>query len=195
MGDRELARELHDGLAQELAFIAVEAHRLAPGGPLERAAQRALDEVRALMQGLAAPADEPLSQTLASAAADVAARAGARVELDQPVAWAAVAPVAGVLIAVTPQTRHHLIRIVREAVGNAVRHGQAETVRLTVAEAASGVRVQVADDGAGFDVGAALTAAPGFGLVSMRERAAALGGRLDIRSAASGGTVVEVVIP
>src|SRR5439155_16286160 len=85
---RRLARELHDGLAQELVYIRQQAAALAAPGDGSRvadrisgAAERALQESRAAITALARPADEPLGDTLLAAASAVAARAGARVRV------------------------------------------------------------------------------------------------------------------
>ena len=80
---------------------------------------------------------------------------------------------------------------VREAVTNAGRHGHAVhiAVELTNSE---GLRLRVADDGGGFDPG---VESDGFGLVSMQERAKALGGRFLLASQPGGGTVIEIAIP
>jgi signal transduction histidine kinase len=89
--------------------------------------------------------------------------------------------------------RQSLERIVREAAGNAVRHGQAKTVRIEI-QADSVLRVSVIDDGRGFDT----TRDPrpdSFGLISMRERAEGMEGELTIRSKPGEGTTVEVVVP
>jgi signal transduction histidine kinase len=171
---RRIARELHDGLAQELAYIAAEAD-----GGLALAAQRALDESRRAIAALTRPVDEPVAQAIAQAAEEVAGRWGARVQL----VLAEAADVA-------PEVREELIRIVREAVANAARH--AGTGRVLVEVGGGGrLRLRVADDGCGFD-----PAAPhaGHGIVSMRERAQALGATLSVRSGPDAGTEVEVLL-
>lgn len=183
---RRFVRDLHDGLAQELAFIATASARLASRDSSAReldmlgaASRRAMDESRMLIETLAAdPA--PLRDALARAAGEVAERAGIGLEVR-------VAPD----VEVDPRTQEALARIVREAANNAARHGGAGTIRLEVT-AAGALRVRIADDGRGFDTAGAAT---GFGLVSMRERAEAVGGRLEVRSRPGEGTEVEVEIP
>jgi signal transduction histidine kinase len=82
-------------------------------------------------------------------------------------------------------------RVAQEASGNALRHATGPTVRITATVAAGAVDVAVADDGPGIDRDAAARARRGghFGLDSMRERAAAVGDRVEIESGASGTTV------
>jgi signal transduction histidine kinase len=186
---RRIARELHDGLAQELAFIAVQSRALAdgtPGEPLRRiasAAGRALDEARLAISALTRPGLEPLEFALADAAEEVAYRAGAAVELD-------LAPGIDVL----PDQRDALVRITREAIANAVRHGHAEKVEVRLTNG-DGIHLAIVDGGLGFDVTETERKAPGFGLTSMKERAHAIGGELSVSSAPGDGTRVAVRLP
>jgi signal transduction histidine kinase len=90
----------------------------------------------------------------------------------------------------TPAVREALVRIVRESITNAARHGEAEHVTVTFS--LDGV-LQITDDGKGFTPE---TATPNrFGLVSMRERAERLGARFRIESQPGRGTRVEVALP
>jgi len=186
---QRVARDLHDGLAQEVAFIATVGERVEAGqaraselAALRRAAERAASESRALIDALNDPEDRPLSAALAYVAAEVAERGGACLRLDVDDAVPLPAPV-----------RQAVVRIVQEGVANAVRHGEAATVDVAVA-VSDQVRVSVADDGAGFEPDS-IRAAGGFGLTSMRQRAEALGGRLLIASSPGAGTRLDAVLP
>ena len=184
-----MARDLHDGLAQELAFIVTQTRRVAAPddrgdetlAAITSAAQRALDESRALIGGLRAGEDRPVDIAVAEAAEELAHRTGASVR---------VAAADGVVL--PPATRDALVRIVREGVTNAVRHAQASdiTVELT---GGPGIRLRIADNGVGFDPASA--ARGGFGITSMRERARAAGGDLQCLSSPGAGTQIEVVFP
>ena len=181
---RRLARELHDGLSQELAYIATQARREPDAIGLYRiaaAAERALDESRRAIAALTQNVDQPLDVAIAATSEDVAGRAGLRVELDLA---------AGVTV--TPTVREGLLRIVREAVGNAARHAGASTIWVTLTSAPVCVRVR--DDGRGFAPESLAEQARGFGLVSMRERAQSLGADLVLHSSPGAGTTVEVVL-
>jgi signal transduction histidine kinase len=91
--------------------------------------------------------------------------------------------------------REALIRIVREAVSNAGRHGRAGRVDVELgANGGTACRLRIVDDGTGFDPGL-VEPGRGFGLVSMRERAEALGGRFRLVSSPGAGTEIEVVLP
>lgn len=95
----------------------------------------------------------------------------------------------------TPEHEHELLRIVQEAVSNAVRHAQPRTVRIAMADEVSHWTLSVSDDGIGLPSEAEIAAQDGFGLTSMRERATAIGAEWSIRSARGAGTSVVVRIP
>ncbi|HWN20983.1 MAG TPA: sensor histidine kinase [Gaiellaceae bacterium] len=184
---RRIARELHDGVAQELAFIGRRARRLASRTGVDEARQiaaaadRALGDSRRAIATLTKPLDQQLSDVLAEAIGEVAARHP--VQLDLALAHG---------VQVGGDAREALVRIACEAVSNAARHGQAHTVRVEL-ENGKHVRFRVVDDGVGFDPTIPL---PGhYGLVSMRERAQAVGGSFRVRSAPGAGTEVEVELP
>ena len=84
-----------------------------------------------------------------------------------------------------------MARITREAVGNALRHGDADCVKITLEATSEGGRLVVRDDGRGFDVGMARSA-NGYGLTSMHERALGLPGAFGLESQPGRGTSVEV---
>jgi signal transduction histidine kinase len=184
---RRIARDLHDGLAQELAFIVGQTRSLVektgeegPFAHVAAAAERALDESRTAIAALSRNVDDTLDVALAQAAEDVAARTGAQVRFE-------LAP--GIRVA--PDLREDLARIVREAVSNAARHGEAKNVTVALSNT-DAIRVCVRDDGKGFDPDAPRRR--GFGLTSMRERAEMRGGTVEVRSKPGEGTEVEVVV-
>ena len=183
---RRLARDLHDGIAQDLAFIASHSQRLDGGDRPEvaalirQAAERALDESRTAIGVLTRPADESLCAAIERTVRDLAGRSGVGVSLRLEREADA-----------EPEVQEALLRIVGEAVNNSVRHGGARTVTVSV-EQDPGLRVAVSDNGAGFHPEAR---SGGFGLTSMRERAAAIGAELAVESAPGSGTRVEVRLP
>ncbi len=83
-------------------------------------------------------------------------------------------------------------RLVQEALNNAVHHGEARHVEVDVRESDQTLRVQVHDDGRGFDPNAATD---GFGLIGMRERAELTGGTLGLHSIIGEGTTITASIP
>jgi signal transduction histidine kinase len=183
-----IAREIHDGLAQELAYIRMEVLRMAAKGNDERvnrlalAAERALEESRGAIATLRREHDSSFSRELTEVAEELTDRAGARLSLRlQPG------------LEIQPERRQALVRILREAITNGVRHGQATEVALELS-GGDGVRMAVRDNGGGFTPGGPRPSG-GFGLTTMRERAQAMGGDLTIQSDPGHGTLVEVNLP
>jgi signal transduction histidine kinase len=185
---RRMARDLHDGIAQDLAFIASHSHRLVDkhrpdvAKLILQAAGRALDESRVALVALARPVDESLQDALEATLGDLAHRGGASIEVDVDVDAEA-----------EPEVREALVRIASEAVNNSVRHGGAQTVRVALRHS-DALCMVVSDDGRGFTPEDA-EANGGFGMTSMRERAEAVGGELIVDSAPGRGATVEVRVP
>jgi signal transduction histidine kinase len=91
---------------------------------------------------------------------------------------------------------HELMMIVREAVINAGTHGSPRSITISAKSASERLSVEVADDGVGFDAAATpLSGTDHFGLRGMRERAAAIGAKLEIDSKPGAGTVVRISLP
>jgi signal transduction histidine kinase len=181
---QRLARDLHDGLAQELAFVRRNIRRLDRDNAIvqraDAGAARALQESRRAIAALTEPLDQPLDEALRRTAQEVAAREGTHVALQLEPG-----------LEVSPVVREALVRITAEAITNAARHGGADLVRV-VLEAGEQVRLRIVDSGRGFDPA---TGRPGgFGLTSMRQRGERLGGRVSVRSAPGQGTEVEVAL-
>ena len=188
---RRLAREIHDGMAQDLAFIVQQADALSDrnGTPsamsdIATAARRALDESRGAIAALVRPTDEPLEQALARVAGEAAGRWGAtEVDSRAPAGVELPAP-----------AREALLRIVGEAVTNAARHGRAGRVRVELSEQPE-LQLRIADDGVGFDASALEQHSGRHGIMGMRERAEQIGGGLRVQSTPGEGTEIIVVLP
>lgn len=180
---RRLARDLHDGIAQELAFIATGLQALPEGvAPdvrwMRSAAERALHESRRAIAALTEPLDQSLKPAIRAAVSDVAERAGVELGVDVE---------AGIVL--RAEGREALLRVAREATVNAVRHASPTSVGIVVSRQNGMLVLSISDDGDGFD-----PAAPpqqGFGLTSMRERVESAGGTFRVRSTPGAGTVVE----
>lgn len=93
----------------------------------------------------------------------------------------------------TPQQRLHLLNLAREAVSNSIRHGRAREVRVGLRRHRGGIRLEIRDNGSGFDPGKAGTS--GFGLNNMAARAVKMGGRFHVQSCEGGGTRVLIDLP
>lgn len=187
---RRTARDLHDGLSQELAYIAAQSKRLVayPGDVdvaerIGAAAARAQDEARRAVRALTRPEDLPFPDVLQQAVDDLAQRYDIKVVTDLDGR-----------VRLDPTQGEVVLRIVGEAVRNAVRHGTAQ--RIDIHLTAEPRCLSITDDGRGFavDTPGGLRAG-GFGLTSMRERAAGLGAELSIASMPGEGTTVRVSWP
>jgi len=84
-----------------------------------------------------------------------------------------------------------LYRIAQEAIGNALRHAGAKQVRVRIVPSGSDVLLEVDDDGIGFDTSAVTL---GSGVHGMRERAAVLGGDLEVERAPLGGARIRFLL-
>ena len=181
---RRVARDLHEGLAQDLAFIAAHysqtSTKLGPEHPVAVAARRALEMSRGTIGELSDPAGATTLGDLEAVARELRDRFDISIavfgELDHELA---------------PHAREQIVRIAREAIANAARHGCAKHVVVALRQTADGIALRVTDDGSGFPP----DADEGFGISSMRERASALGGRLTIGPARKRGTEFEVSLP
>jgi len=193
-----LARELHDGTSQMLvsAKLCIESavHELghagrAPPSALGKALQRLNDtlvEVRrishrlrpALLDTLGLPAAlEHLGRAFTENG-----RIDARVAVD------------GEPAELPGEVKTALFRVTQEALTNVAKHAGAARVRVVLRFDAEGVELAVSDDGRGFDVDAVLGhPTRGLGLRHMRERLAAIGGRLDLQSRVDGTRLVATV--
>ncbi|HWC26521.1 MAG TPA: ATP-binding protein, partial [Solirubrobacteraceae bacterium] len=187
---RRLAREIHDGMAQDLAFIVQQAEALSVrnGAPpaladIATAARRALDESRGAIAALARPTDEPLDHALARIAEEAAARWSTPVR-------ARTAPG----LELTAPAREALLRIVGEAVTNAARHGRAEQISVELDDRPE-LRLRIADDGVGFDPATLEQFSGRHGIVGMRDRAEQIGGEMLVHSQPGEGTEITVLLP
>lgn len=189
-----IARDLHDVVVQELLGAGLHLNRLIGGEPDARRRDQ-LDRAFQYLEAVVGDLREyivslrPLvagSRTLADALAHVAhtveTQSGALVR-----------------IAHNPElaTRLHihaseLVKIAREALSNAVRHGQARRCTVALMPVGDLALFYIRDDGHGFDT---TTAVAGHGIANMRTRAAQLDGRFDVRSRLGGPTTVSVRWP
>lgn len=179
-----LARDIHDSLGHHLTAISIQLEKAAAFSERDPAtAERALADARS---------------SVGRALGDVRASVGTlRAEPARLVT--ALRDLAEVTLTVDGEERDldqatvtALYRAAQEAVTNARRHGRAGQVTVSVRFGAADTRLEVSDDGTGFDVG---VAQDGFGLLGLRERAALLGGTVTVDSSPGAGTRVLVTVP
>ena len=194
-----LARELHDSTAQRLAALLLQLSAAARDSKdpaltprlvaARDAAQELVEEVRMLSQTIRpivldelglVPALEKLardSTTGTGIDVDVDARSGSR--------------------SIQPEIASALYRIAQEAVRNAILHSSAHRIQIVFQADAGSARLEVMDNGVGFDPTLAdvLDTSLKGGIASMRERIGLVDGRLEIKTAPGGGTTVIAIVP
>lgn len=197
-----VARDLHDQIGQALTSVllglrlvdrSLPDDRADLGDVLERTGEvrglvaEALDEVRQLAFDLRPTVldDVGLVAAVRRLTDDLARRHGIAVELsldgldDEH--------------RLSPPAETVVYRVVQEALTNVARHAVASSASVAIAAVARGVRVTVADDGVGFELGEA--ALRSLGLAGMTERAALVDGHLEVISAPSQGTTIVLEVP
>ena len=192
---RRIAHELHDEAGQLLASVHIALDELVAQVPEHSEALRRIHALLDRVEGQLRRLSRELRPTILD-----------DLGLGPAVEWLAqgAAERTGVSIAVDAAIRRlpsametALYRIVQEAVTNAVRHAGARNIEIRVWQEDATVHAAVRDDGRGFDaeVTMARRGERGLGLIGMRERVDALGGRFTLHSAPGQGTEVSVVIP
>jgi signal transduction histidine kinase len=196
------ARELHDETLQELAGLKVllsGARRSDDPARLDAAVDQAVEmmthgiaNLRALITDLRPAALDSLGAepALRALASRVEAQAGLSVELDARLAYEQ----GRTDRRHTAEIEAAIYRLAQEALTNVVKHADASTVRIEIADSDddSHVRIEVRDDGRGFDL---KQASDGFGLLGMRERVGLVNGTVEVRSKPGQGTVLRARMP
>jgi signal transduction histidine kinase len=188
-----LAREVHDGLAQDLWYARLKQGRLAQMVTGEEQRALAQDVIDAIDSGIAdarqtvmamraGSTDAPLLDVVERYVEDFGERFAldARFERD------------GEPAGLPPRTQAELLRILQEALNNVRKHADATVVRVTASTQDGGLQIVVMDNGHGFEPDADTS---GYGLTGMRERAELIGARLEVTSEPSNGTSVRVTLP
>ncbi len=195
---RQLGRELHDGLGQELVALVMhvrsEIRRLQRGEAgdvaelefMEAVSLRALASCRNVARGLSALAET--DGDLCRALRDLP---GMFPHDGAPVITVAV--VNDHLLALPIAARDHVYRIAQEALTNAIKHAQAQRIRIHLEVAAEVVVLTIEDDGTGLSPASTLTS--GVGLASIRHRASAISARLRVSGRPGGGTELRLECP
>jgi signal transduction histidine kinase len=182
-----LMRDMHDGVGGHLVSMLamIEADRRRPG-ELAVVVREALDDMRLMIDSLE-PVDDDLNAVLAMFRDRLAPRLrAAQVDLHWDVELLPAVP------GLTPARVLHVLRMLQEAVTNALRHGRARTLWIKAVADTAGVHIEVRDDGSGFDPQAASV---GRGLKNLRRRADELGARLLIDSTPGRGTTIALLLP
>ena len=199
-----LARELHDTLAHSLSAVTVqleavrslwEFDRVAAQDMLDKAdetARRGLTEARRALRDLRASPLQDLGLVLAlrDLANTAAERAGASLALHLPEQRLENLP---------PDVEQGVYRIAQETLENIVRHSEAGAITFRIQQTDKELSLTISDDGRGIDSrvlqGTRAGRPDGFGLQGMKERAALIGGKLEITEQEEQGTVIHLEVP
>ncbi|MFE2237689.1 GAF domain-containing protein [Streptomyces sp. JL2001] len=193
-----LAHELHDAVSQKLFSLRLTAQAAAAlvdrdparaKGELQQVAElaaEAADELRAAVVELrpAALDEDGLVHTLRTQIQVLDRAHSARVTFDSPG-----------MRALPAAQEEAVLRVAQEALHNALRHAEPAVVTVSLARRGPGALLTVRDDGKGFDPRTVRSAGRHLGLVSMRDRAGGVGGRLTVTSAPGRGTTIEMEVP
>ena len=194
---RRIAREFHDSLEQDLSGLALRLDSAA-GSMADPEARRVMerqreivarlrDETRHYVWDLRDPA-----RLQGSLADRVEALLGELRDVHaSPIALEAGRP----LPTLPPETTHHLLQMLREAVSNAARHARAGRIGVRLCEENGGVVASVTDDGIGFEPVGDGPAAGHFGLRGLTERADRIGAIVSVDSRPGAGTTVTIRLP
>jgi signal transduction histidine kinase/ligand-binding sensor domain-containing protein len=199
LAERErIARALHDTLLQAITGLLLKvqaaANRLSAQEPVRQSLEQALargDEMlaegRDAVRGLRSEA--PGTESLDAALSDVAEA------VNRDGATAYNVTVLGAARPLHPIVREEVFQIAREALTNAFTHARAARVELEIAYGRKAFELRVRDDGAGIAPEITASGRPGhWGMTGMRERAARIGGRLNVWSREGAGTEIELAV-
>ena len=191
---RRIARELHDDIAQRLAIIEIELTRLRQKTPAaETPLSSIIRRITALSTAIRNMSHDLHPSMLEGLGLEVALR-GLCEEWER---------IGGVVRCIAPPLSRPvpiamatvLYRITQEALRNVQKHAGDARVTVKLSESEQSLHLLIADDGSGFDSAVGSSSATGMGLISMRERAALLNGRVTIRSAPGRGTIITANLP
>ena len=195
-----IAREMHDGMAQVLAYVnakaqAVQAH-LARGRHQEAAVQ--LNQLADAAREVYTDAREGILALRTELGPGTSFRQAVEEYVSR---WEVQSGISGRLrlegdLDLPAPVELQLLRIVQEALSNARKHSGAKIVNVDLRHLDGKVVGEISDDGTGFDPGGPKRSEfPRFGLAIMRERAESIDGRLEVLSKPGGGTRVRIEIP
>jgi signal transduction histidine kinase len=193
---RHLARELHDEVGQ--ALTAAKINLQAAMKETDGAKSKRIDETATILEKLLGQVRQISLDLRPSTLDDLGLVPALRSLLDQQGRRASVAvhlSVKDVPENLDPEIQTTCFRIAQEAITNAVRHANATRIDVELARENGDLRLQVRDNGRGFDVDSKRAHTAGLGLIGMKERAVLVDAQAKIISSPNNGTTVEVSLP
>jgi len=193
---RHLARELHDEIGQALtaAKINLQAALEEP----DHAKAKRIHETTAILERLLGQVRQISLNLRPSTLDDLGLVPALRSLLDEQGRLASVAvrfSAKNMPENLDPEIQTTCFRIAQEAITNAVRHARSTQIRVDLSHENGNLRLQIRDNGTGFDAESAQAQTIGLGLVGMKERAALVGGRTRIMASRGKGAIVDVTLP
>jgi signal transduction histidine kinase len=198
LGERNrIAREIHDTLAQGYVGISVQLELLSELLRMNKAeaAQKHLDLTRGYVREGLAEARQSIwaLRSQDSGESTLPVRMRRIVEAEGHHGLQVKFSLFGAYRPMPAETEREFLRVAQEAIHNVSKHAQARHLSVQLEYGREEIVLEVRDDGRGFEVGAELASSPGhYGLTGMRERAAAIGGRLEVTSEPGAGTTVRL---
>ena len=193
---RHLARELHDEVGQALTAAKINLQTAMKES--DGAKSKRIDEAAAILEKLLGQVRQISLDLRPSMLDDLGLIPALRSLLDQQGRRASVAvrlSAKNMPENLDPEIQTTCFRIAQEAITNAVRHANATRIDVDLGRENGDVRLQVRDDGRGFDAESAQPQTAGLGLIGIKERAALVGGWAKIISTPNKGTTIEVSLP
>jgi signal transduction histidine kinase len=198
---RRIARELHDDISQQLAMLSLALSELKRRFPEQ--VEAALQDAVAALQRRALDLGDGIRRLSHDLHPGVLQQVGLIAALEshceefqtQHQIQVTLDAAGGGLDPIAPETALCLFRSAQEALRNAVRHGGARRIQVTLSRADGELALTIADDGCGFEAGSMARGGGGLGLLSIEERARLLRGSVCIESRKGAGTTVRVFVP
>ena len=189
---KRVSKELHEGIAQELAALKFALSALVNDFPdkdrihqLEGLADTMIDQLRQISNNLSpfVLAEFGLGPALTCMAEDMEKETGIRILMDT----------SGLPARITGKWKTYVFRIVQESMYNSARHSGADTIRCSFRSGYESLQISLSDNGKSFTQAEIQNA--GYGLYTMKERIELLKGKLRVESETGKGTLVEIEIP
>jgi len=198
---QRISADIHDGPGQDLGFALMRLKSVSQTpecgcagqkwldenlAPVRAAVQAALTDLRAISGDLQLPDIEHLSveQLAGRVVRDYESKTTAKVDLETCVAG----------VQASERVKITLYRLLQESLANAFHHAKCENCRVVLSADEHSLRIEVMDDGPGFDLRAAMEKGR-LGLAGMRERVEVLGGTFELVSGAGKGTTIRASLP
>lgn len=180
-----LARELHDGVGQQLTLIKRKTQHTQQLN-LTQLTNQVLEEVRAISRGLYPPMLDKLG--LSSSLNQLV------FDLDNNTSIFVIAEIKNIDNCLTKHSNVHLYRFVQESINNIIKHAKASVVEISIKQKENCIFIEIIDNGKGFDL-TKVKVSKSLGLKTLSERIKILKGNFHIESSPKNGTIIKASLP